>query len=119
MDDKKQLPYLEHLKSLEEAKEKINSMTNLVAMDRNRLFYDLGFYFVDVKELAGFGNWKKWVKENVELVCYETATHYMKHYRQCQEAGYLIEYNPTGHWKSRKNARVAFLKAGMPPELYT
>src|SRR5215813_15581313 len=118
MDDKKQLPYLEHLQSLEEAKEKINSMTNLVAMSRNRFLYDLGFYFEYVKELAD-REWKKWVKKNIELVCYETATHYMKHYRQCQEAGYLIEYNPTGHWKSRKNARVAFLKAGMPPELYT
>jgi hypothetical protein len=119
MDDKKQLPCLEHLQSLEEAKEKINSMTNLAAMNWNRFVYELGSFFLDVKELAGYGKWKKWVKENIELVSYETATHYMAHFEQCKEAGHLIDYNPTGHWKSRKNARVAFLKAGMPPELYT
>src|SRR5215813_5711442 len=119
MDDKKQLPCIEHLQSLEEAKEKINSMTNLAAMNWNRVVYELGSFFLDVKELAGYGKWKKWVKENIELVSYETATHYMAHFEQCKEAGHLIDYNPTGNWKSRKNARVAFLKAGMPPELYT
>jgi hypothetical protein len=108
---------IEAPKTLEEAKEKINQLADLMVLNWDKFAWGMGLYCLTARDLCEHGTWQKWVEENIKLVSYETALHYIRHYKKCKDAGGLLKYNPSGHWKSRKDASVAVLKAGIPPEL--
>src|SRR5262245_26620089 len=107
---KEHRPYIEPLKSLEEAKEKLNRAIDVIRTKLPAWRYTLGTWFIQAKELAGHGNWENWVKENVMLVQPRTAAAYMEYARRCDEEGCLVRYS--------KSADSAVLKDLITPSDY-
>src|SRR5262249_37553838 len=103
-------PFIEPLKSLEEAKEKINKACDVVRTRVPVFRYTLGTWFIQVKALCGHGNWEDWVRENVMLIAPRTAAAYMEYARRCDEEGTLVRYS--------KSADSAVLKDLITPSDY-
>ena len=71
----------------------------------DEIAYKYGVYFSRVKNELEHGKFLAWINANTRW-SYRTVRNYMNYAEQCERAGYLLKYRPSGRSKGLSQSTV-------------